>query len=137
MVVDTMVFAYALLGVPRFRDESLAVLTQVDDILVPDSFRAELVNVVWQWTRENHLTLEVGIDVLTDADSLITYAAPADELWERALELSIAANHPAYDTLFVALAEREETSLITYDTKLRRKFQNQTISPTDFLSSLS
>lgn len=137
MVVDTMVFAYALLGVPRFRDEALAVLTLVDDILVPDSFRAELVNVVWQWTRENQLTLEVGLDVLTDADSLIMYAAPADELWERALELSVAANHPAYDTLFVALAEREETSLITYDTKLRRKFQNQTIAPTDFLSSLS
>ncbi|MDT7043472.1 type II toxin-antitoxin system VapC family toxin [Candidatus Nitronereus thalassa] len=137
MVVDTMVFAYALLGVPRFRDESLAVLTQVDSVLVPDSFRAELVNVVWQWIREHQQTLEVGMDVLTDADALITYAAPADELWERALELSVEANHPAYDTLCVALAERENTGLITYDTKLRKKFQNQTISPSDFLSNLS
>ncbi|MDA0738333.1 MAG: type II toxin-antitoxin system VapC family toxin [Nitrospirae bacterium] len=137
MVVDTMVFAYALLGVTRFRDESLAVLTNAEDIIVPDSFRAELVNVVWQWTRENQLTLEVGIEVLTDADALITHATPADELWERALELSVAANHPAYDTLFVALAERENTGLVTYDTKLRKKFQNQTISPSDYLSSLS
>ncbi len=137
MVVDTMVFAYALLGVSRFRDESLSVLTNVEDILVPDSFRAELVNVVWQWTRENQLTLEVGMNVLADADALITHAAPADELWERALELSVAANHPAYDTLFVALAEREGTGLITYDTKLRKKFQDQTISPSDFLANLS
>ncbi len=136
MVVDTMVFAYALLGVPRFRDEALAVLTNGDEILVPDSFRAELVNVVWQWIRENQLDLELGIDVLADADALITHAAPTDELWERALELSVAAKHPAYDTLFVALAERENTGLVTYDAKLRKKFQNQTISPSEFLNNL-
>jgi predicted nucleic acid-binding protein len=48
-VVDTTVFAYALLGVPEFGDEALAVLEAATEIHVPDSFRVELVNVVWQW----------------------------------------------------------------------------------------
>ncbi len=134
MVIDTMIFAYALLGVPRFRDEALSVLTHAGDILVPDFFRAELVNVVWQWTRENAIPLSIGLNVLTDADALITQAISADQLWERALELSVEANHPAYDTLFVALAEREDTELVTYDIKLRRKFQDRAISPTRFLA---
>ncbi len=89
MVIDTMIFAYALLGVPRFRDEALSVLTNAGDILVPDCFRAELVNVVWQWTHENAIPLSVGLNVLTDADALITQAISADQLWERALELSV------------------------------------------------
>jgi len=134
VVIDTMIFAYALLGVPRFRDEALSVLTNAGEILVPDCFRAELVNVVWQWTHENAIPLSVGLNVLTDADALITQAISAEQLWERALELSVEANHPAYDTLFVALAEREDTQLVTYDIKLRRKFQDRAISPTRFLS---
>jgi len=108
MVVDTMIFAYALLGVPRFRDEALSVLTNAGEILVPDFFRAELVNVVWQWTRENAIPLSIGLGVLTDADALITQAISTEQLWERALELSVEANHPAYDTLFVALAEASQ-----------------------------
>ncbi len=134
MVIDTMIFAYALLGVPRFRDEALLVLTNAGDILVPDCFRAEFVNVVWQWTRENAIPLNVGLDVLTDAYALITQPISEDQLWERALELSVEKNHPAYDTLFVALAEREDTELVSYDIKLRRKFPDRTISPTRFLA---
>lgn len=78
MVIDTMVFAYALLGVPEFRDDSLAVLEASIEVLVPDSFRAELVNVVWQWVQYNDLPLDVGIDVLRDADALVTHALFVD-----------------------------------------------------------
>jgi predicted nucleic acid-binding protein len=46
VVIDTMVFAYALLGVPEFRDDSLAILEATSEVLVPDSFWAEFVNVV-------------------------------------------------------------------------------------------
>ena len=134
MVVDTMVFAYALLGVPGFRDESLAVLTSGQDLLVPDSFRAELANVVWQWSRKNTMPLTVALDVLGDADALITDAVGADSLWERALELSIEHDHPAYDTLFVALAESEGVNLVTYDQKVQKKFPQLAITPSEFLA---
>ena len=134
MVIDTMVFAYALLGVPAFRDHSLAVLETAIEILVPDSFRAEFVNVVWQWVQHNALPLELGIDVLQDADALVTHATTSSLLWERALVLAAEAQHPAYDTLFVALAEFADTLLVTYDTKLQQAFPDRVISPATFLT---
>ena len=130
-----MLFAYALLGVTRFKEESLAVLTAVPEILVPDSMRAELVNVVWQWTLRKNLDLDQSLSVLADADALITYAVPTAVLWERALELALSADHAAYDTLFVALAEREGTAVITYDSRLRRKFPDMTLSPREFFEA--
>ena len=39
MVVDTMVFAYALLGVEEFRQDATATLEQADTISVPDIFQ--------------------------------------------------------------------------------------------------
>jgi predicted nucleic acid-binding protein len=49
MIIDTMVMAYAMLGVPEFGEESLAALRAADEIAAPASVEAELLNVVWQW----------------------------------------------------------------------------------------
>lgn len=122
MVVDTMVFAYALLGVEGFREPALKALDLVDLVEVPDSLRAELVNVVWKWVRTKHLSLDLGMEVLRDAEGLIDRVIPTDQLWERALELAVHYNHPAYDTLFIAAAELAETRVITFDKKLLQTF---------------
>ena len=51
VVFDSMVVAYALLGVTEFRDEATQALEIAEEIWVPDSFRAELVNIFWQWVE--------------------------------------------------------------------------------------
>lgn len=132
MVIDTMVFIYALLKVSNFYEESLLVLKKVKKIYVPDIFRAEFTNVLWQWTKNYNISLEMGIDILHDAEALITQVASTQLLWERALELSMQANHAAYDTLFVALAENMKTKVVTYDNKLKKAFPEQVIFPADF-----
>ncbi|MFZ9890023.1 MAG: type II toxin-antitoxin system VapC family toxin, partial [Myxococcota bacterium] len=114
MVIDTMVFAYALLGVPRFREESLQVLESVDRLIVPDSLRAELANVMWQWVSKEGVSVDVATATLHDAEALFTHVVPANQLWERALELAVEKAPPAYAPLFVAAAERMETRLVTY-----------------------
>ena len=134
MVIDTMIFVYALVDIPQFRDESLSVLDACPDILVPDSFRAEFVNVVWLWVRDRALPFQAGMAALRNADALLTRVESGAELWERALTLSVEANHPAYDTLFVALAESADTRVITYDSRLQRSFPELTLSPSEFLS---
>lgn len=134
MVIDTMVFAYALLGVPRFRDESLKVLETAERLIVPDSVRAELTNVMWQWVTKEGVSVDVAIATLHDAEALFTHVLPASQLWERALELAVEKAHPAYDMLFVAAAERMDTKLVTYDAKLRRKLPDITLAPADVVS---
>jgi len=61
---------------------------------VPDSLRAELANVVWQWCTHRDLSLEIGRSVLDDADALISHTVPANHLWHRALEISSEVRHP-------------------------------------------
>jgi predicted nucleic acid-binding protein len=134
VIIDTMVFAYALLGVPGFKEDAVAVLAGADEIQGPDSLRAELANVCWQWVRHRDLPLEVAIDVLHDADALISHTFPGEHLWERALELAVDADHPAYDAMFVAAAEIAGTRVVTFDQDLKRAFTDRVITAGEFLS---
>lgn len=133
MVFDTMVLAYALLKVSAFREEAARAIEVAEAIWVPDSFRAELTNVVWQWTSERGTDLDSGLSVLRDAEALISEVFPGNMLWEEALALSIARRHPAYDTLFIALAAIQSSKVVTYDAQLRKKFPEYTISAREFI----
>lgn len=66
-----MVFAYALLGVGGFREQASEALASADLIEVPDSLRAELVNVVWKWICTKGVSLSLGLEVLRDAEGSI------------------------------------------------------------------
>jgi predicted nucleic acid-binding protein len=133
MVVDTMVFAYALLRGIGFERDAADALEATDEILVPDSFRAEFANVVWQWLRTNRLSIERGLEALSDVEALLDRVVPANELWAEALALAAARNHPAYDTLFIALAERENTRVITFDRRMIERFPERAVAVPIFL----
>ena len=134
LVVDTMVLAYALLGVPAHREAALAALEAADPIVVPDSCYAELANVVWQWTRAKEISRDRGHALLTDAEALVNRAHPTTHLWNQALRLAIDADHPAYDTLFIAAAQREGTRVVTFDKRLQTAFPDWTLAPETFLA---
>ncbi|MBI2570157.1 MAG: type II toxin-antitoxin system VapC family toxin [Candidatus Schekmanbacteria bacterium] len=136
MVFDTMVLAYALLGVIPFRDDAAAALAKAPQVLVPDSFRAELTNVLWQWVKSRNVPLKRAIGLLHEAEALITEVVPATELTELALQLSVANNVAAYDTLFVILGVERQVKLVTYDEELLRKFPNVAISPAAYVHEL-
>ena len=70
MVVDTMVLAYALLKVKGKYEESTLVLKMAERIIVPDSARAELANVCWQWVRAKSVPQSFAYSALQDAESL-------------------------------------------------------------------
>lgn len=125
MVIDTMVFAYALLRVEDKHEQAIAALEGAGQIIVPDSLFAELGNVVWQWIQFRQLPLQVGLDVLADAEVLVDKVVPSAWIREMALELAVRAGHSFYDTLFVAVAIQEKTQLVTFDRKLAAKFPDQ------------
>lgn len=134
MVFDTMVIAYALINVPPFREDAHRALERSREIVVPDLFHAELVNVVWQWIRARRLSLDAGIEVLHRGEALPTRVVPTRALWDRALALSVARNHPAYDTLFVALAIETGSKVISNDRPLLRRFPEHVVSVAQFLA---
>ncbi len=120
-----MVFAYALLRVEDKHEQALAALEGTGQIIVPDSLFVELGNVVWQWIQFRQLSLQVGLDVLADAEALVDKVVPIARIREIALELAVRAGHSFYDTLFIAAAIQEKTQLLTFDRKLAAKFPDQ------------
>jgi len=122
MVSDTMVFAYALLQVEGQYEQAITALETAEEIIVPDSLFAELGNVVWQWIEFRQLPLKTGLEVLEDTEALVDKIIPTAYIRELALELAVQANHPFYDTLFIAAAIRERVGVITFDRKLAAKF---------------
>ena len=135
MVVDTMVFAYALLGVEEFRQDATATLEQADTITVPDSFRVEMANVLWQWIKHRQVSIETALQIMDDTESLISRTLSAEDLWERALVLSVNSNHPAYDTYFIAAAEIENPQVVSFDKKLKAIFPDKVLTTAEFLSA--
>lgn len=135
MVVDTNVFVYALLRVEGLHQEAGDTIEAADRIIVPDSIWAELVSAVWQWVRAEHHSLAQGVDALERGAAFVTDEVQTKELWERALQLSVRADHPPYDAIFAALAEREGTRVVTYDQRFRLAFPELTVSPAEFLAS--
>jgi len=122
MVIDTMVFAYALLHVEGQYEQAIAAIETAEQIIVPDSLFAELGNVVWQWIEFRQLPIETGLEVLEDAEALVDKIVPSAYVRKVALELAVRASHPFYDALFIAAAIREQVQVITFDRKLAAKF---------------
>ena len=133
-VIDTMVFAYALLNEPVHREDALTVIEKTDFIHVPDLFHAEFCNVAWQWVAHQQLSLQQATAALEKAGALLTSVTSSQHLWYSALDLATSAKHPAYDALFVALAEKLNCPLVTWDKKLLQKFPGIALNPDDYLN---
>lgn len=127
MVVDTMVLAYTLLGVEEYKQQAWQALASAESLEAPDSLKAELTNVVWQWIMYRRVPLQLGQEVLTDSLGLIDRYVPVENCWQVALELAVSSGHSAYDTLFIATAELLDTSCMTADQKLHKVFPQHTI----------
>lgn len=127
MVIDTMVFAYALLHVEDKYEQAIAALETVDQIVVPDSLFAELGNVIWQWIQFRQLPLQIGLDALQDAEALVDIMISSSQIRDVALKLAVEASHSFYDTLFVAAAIQSDTQVLTYDRKLAAKFSDRVV----------
>lgn len=134
MVFDTMVAAYALLGVESRREEAWEALRTADEILVPDVFWTELGSVVSHWLASRSLELEHALEVLRDAESLVTDVVPTVRIFEPALELALKRELPFHDALFAAVAETRATRVLSYDPRLRAAFDGLVLTPAEFLA---
>ncbi len=121
-----MVVAFALIGKADLHQQAIRVIGSADELWAPESLRAELVNVLWLWVRHRGVPPEIAREALQDAESLVTGFVPISELWETALDLAVAHDHSPYDTLFVALAMKQGTTVVTDDEGMRRRFPEWT-----------
>jgi predicted nucleic acid-binding protein len=103
------------------------------ELFAPASWKAEICNVVWKAVTLERLAAVDADEVLVAAAALPIESIDVCELWHGALGRAVARRHPAYDVLFVELADRLGTVVASYDARLRSRFPELVRTPADVL----
>ena len=109
------------LVVPEARTIQAVALQSSQRLAAPDILFSECANTLWKKVRRGELSeSDAGeaLEVLTDLDLQVL---PCRELAQEALMLSLRLDHPVYDCLYLSLALRLETAVVTADERLLRK----------------
>ena len=97
---------------------AVALLAAGERAVAPTLIIAELCNAAWRlWHRGEIARAQVSV-VAGRAPSLFDALVSEIDLAKRASEISLNLEHPAYDCFYLALAEREEATLVTADRRL-------------------
>jgi predicted nucleic acid-binding protein len=133
-IVDTNILAYYALGTEPFREEVVELFSMPLVLISPDSWQSEFLNVVWQAVRLREISLYHGLELIEEVGSLVDWSVPVWSLWREALVTAEEHSCSTYDTLFIALAEREYCNLLTYDQRLLAAFPEIARRPAQVLS---
>lgn len=86
--------------------------------LAPDLLFAETANVVWKKVRRGELTAADGRRLVKDVGDVAIEGVPCRALAMDAYALAMATGRTVYDAMYVALAVRLNTKLMTADDRL-------------------
>jgi len=104
-----------------------SIVEEADVVLAPDLFVPEVVNTMWKYHQAEQWSLSVCDRTLEAALSLVDLLVPSKELHGEAFLLARTTRRPAYDMFYVALARREDATLLTTDAPVRKEAERQGI----------
>jgi len=84
----------------------------------PDLFISESTNVFWKYHQFEDLPIEICEKSLERTIQLVDEFYPTNDLYLEALSVSFQTSHPAYDSMYLVLARRNNATLLTRDKKL-------------------
>lgn len=96
-------------------EAAVGLLDGKEPLIAPDLVIAELVNAAWKLVRAGEITDEHGTRIAAATPSAFATLIGTPALATRAYSLARALAHPIYDCLYLALAEREKTRVVTAD----------------------
>lgn len=98
-----------------------ALSLRAERLSAPDLLIPECANILWKKVARGELS---GAEALLAArllERVDVQLHPMRALLEPALRLAMTLNHPAYDCIYLALAEINDATLVTADRALYRK----------------
>lgn len=101
-------------------DQALAfeLLSSGERLIGPELVIAELCNIFWRKTRLGLFTAAQADAAAALIPTLYAAFAPCAPLGRRAMAISAALDHPAYDCFYIALAEDVGAEVVTADKRL-------------------
>ena len=94
------------------------------ELIAPDLVLVELLNAGWKAARMGAITEAQFAAIAELAPTLFSELVPASTLLSAAQRWCLQLDHPAYDCLYLALAEQRSAVLLTQDQRLLRKVQS-------------
>jgi predicted nucleic acid-binding protein len=99
-------------------DAAKRLLREANEYLAPDLLFAETANTIWKKIRRRELALDEGKRLVADIGRIAVETVSCRVLAEDAHSLANAIGCPVYDALYVTLAVRMSTRMITADDRL-------------------
>jgi predicted nucleic acid-binding protein len=103
--------------VPEEHSDRANALAQSSNLIAPEIIFAEVGNVLWARVRSGNFDLEAGQILFDRLNSFELESRPVHPLVARALAIAVELDHPIYDCLYLALAERLAVPLVTEDAR--------------------
>lgn len=106
--------------IPEIHSEAARrLLTYYDhQYLAPDLIFAETAHAIWKKARRGEITPVEGRQLVADLESIAVETVPCRALSKDAYALASATGCSAYDAMYLALALRLDTLMITSDQRL-------------------
>lgn len=104
-------------------DKALLLLQGGDDFIAPHHLLVEAANVAAVKTWAGDIDADQAPELLATISERVAMLDVSDVL-HAALELAITHRRSAYDSLYVALALREDCQLVTADERLYNALRN-------------
>lgn len=102
----------------NLHEEAMRLLDHIEPLQAPDLIVAEVTNIARKKCIRRESTRSQAEAIATAIRQYIPVLHSPTELNERALEIALALNHPVYDCLYIACAEKTDAILITADERL-------------------
>lgn len=95
-----------------------AVKLTEENLCAPSLILAEVANGLWKAERLKHLEATVVRESVATLPEILSELTPLDLLIASASEIAWHLDHPVYDCIYLADAERRATQLVTADKRL-------------------
>ena len=95
-----------------------AVALKGSSLVAPDLILVECSNILWKKVRRRELTKKQATDALDQLMRAQIQLAALRDLVAGAHRLALEIDHPSYDCIYLALADRERVPLITAGKRL-------------------
>jgi predicted nucleic acid-binding protein len=105
-------------------DAAFRLLASEHRLEAPDLLFAEIANVVWKKVLRGQLTRAESQQLISDFERIAVDTTPCRTLASDAHAIALITSRSVYDSMYVALALRLDTRVITADERFFRALQS-------------
>ncbi len=123
LVVDASVAVKWFLPEPD-AEPAVALLRAGHRLIAPDLLWIEVASVLWKVVRRGALTADEAERMVSDAAAFPVEIFESGALLTDTMRIATATDRTVYDSLYVALAAREDAVMVTADERLVNALAN-------------